>query len=674
MAKLSFLWHLHQPSYRTADGVSHAPWVSIHAGGAYRTLAQAVIESGGRGQVVNIVPTLLEQLIAYRDATVHDPVIEALATPSGELEDAQRELVVSWGFHVTSRQLTRYPRLAELGRLRRVANGRSRLSEAFSPGDLRDLQVLFVLAQAGEQAWRDDRLSDIASRGRGFSPTDHEAVTAWLRAQPGELIELWRQLTDIPGVEISTSPYAHPIMPLLADTSIVVDSWAPEPAPVVPVFKHPEDAAWQLERGLALMKSAGLNALGCWPPEGSVSTEALGIYADAGVEWLVTDEGILEKSLGRPIRADGTAAAELYRPWRLAETGPVLFFRDRTLSDAIGFTYGRWDDEARAARSLVDDLVGLGRTLPDDATIVLALDGENPWLHYPDSGGRFLRELMAALGETGNDLEPETLATLAGSARPAVLERLHPGSWINGIFATWIGHPEKTAAWKLLAEVRGAIEKAGVPRPPSLLTAEASDWFWWLGDDNPTELAPLYDEIYRRHLADACAQAGISPPATIEIPLKTVGRPVLVPISTQWRPPRLDGRVTSYFEWCLATQVVTGDDQPIRRFSIWGGADRLYLLFESERAMQDVVTEETLTVRFEPEDGPSTTLVIGAEGWMGDGVEGAVGQVAELALPWDSRRRARLDVRSGERSVLGGAVLFLEPAPVDEWPIPSDEE
>ncbi len=215
---------------------------------------------------------------------------------------------------------------------------------------------------------------------------------------------------------------------------------------------------------------------------------------------------------------------ELYRPWTLAENSPVLFFRDRTLSDAIGFRYGRWDDEARAARSLVDDLVGLGRTLPEDATIVLALDGENPWLHYPDGGGRFLRELMGALNETGDELQPETLARLAGSSKPGILNTLHPGSWINGVFATWIGHPEKTAAWALLAEVRNAIEASGAPRPPSLLVAEASDWFWWLGDDNPTELAPLYDEIFRRHLADACRQAGITPPKELDQPLKTISR------------------------------------------------------------------------------------------------------------------------------------------------------
>ena len=117
----------------------------IHAGGAYRTLASAIIEAGGRGQVVNIVPTLLEQLIAYRDGTVHDPGHRGVDhTRRRSLRD-QREILVSWGFHVTSRQLKRYPRLAELARRRRVSrDGRSRLSGGIrsgrsprSPGALR---------------------------------------------------------------------------------------------------------------------------------------------------------------------------------------------------------------------------------------------------------------------------------------------------------------------------------------------------------------------------------------------------------------------------------------------------------------------------------------------------------------------------------------------------------
>jgi alpha-amylase/alpha-mannosidase (GH57 family) len=601
MTRLSVLWHLHQPSYRTADGTSHAPWTVLHAGGSYRTLASAIHETGGRGQVLNIVPTLLDQLLAYRDGSVHDPVLEAITTRVKDLDDAQRETLVEWAFHVTPRQLERYPRLAELA-ARRPARG-PRLSAAFGPGDLRDLQVLFVLAQAGEQAWRDERLADLAARARGFSAADHDQMVAWLAAQPGELIDLWHRVGTQQCVEIATSPFAHPILPLLIDTSVVEESWAPDPAPKVPAFRHPDDAAWQLSEGLAMMRANGFDVRGCWPPEGSVSAEALRVYADAGVAWLVTDEGILERSLSHRLRADGRAAAELYRPWTLAGSSPVLFFRDRELSDAIGFRYGRWDDEAQAARALVADLEAVARTLTDDDVIVLALDGENPWLHYPDGGGPFLRELMMVLAEADNSLRPETLGATADALQPAVLERLHPGSWINSVFATWIGHPEKCAAWQLLADIRDAIAAAATPNPSSLLVAEASDWFWWLGDDNPTELAPLYDEIFRRHLADACTQAGLQPPAVLQRPLKALSRRITVPVSSSWPAPVLDGRVASYFEWCLATRVETKRDRPERTIALWSGPDRLYLLVEAERALTQLVDGAALTIRLSSAGG-----------------------------------------------------------------------
>jgi UDPglucose--hexose-1-phosphate uridylyltransferase len=347
----------------------------------------------------------------------------------------------------------------------------------------------------------------------------------WFRAQPGELIDLWRRIADLPKVEISTSPFAHPIMPLLIDTGIVQESWSPHPSPSVPEFRHPEDAHWQLEEGLGFMRRHGFETVGCWPPEGSVSEQAVAVYGQAGVQWLVTDEGILERSLDRPLRNGQRTLDELYRTWRVGSDGPVLFFRDRNLSDAIGFEYGRWDDEGRAAESLVRRIEKIAVGLPDEACIVIALDGENPWLHFPEGGGRFLRELMDRLNNGPHRLRPATLEQISGMVEPKTLDRLHPGSWINSVFATWIGHPEKTRAWEILASVRDSIEEQGGERPPSLLLAEGSDWFWWLGDDNPTKLAPLYDLIYRRHLADACEQAGINSPIDLDRPLKAITVP-----------------------------------------------------------------------------------------------------------------------------------------------------
>ena len=520
MATISFLWHLHQPAYRTADGVSHAPWAAVHAGGAYTTLARAIETTDATGQVINIVPTLLEQLLAYADGSVTDPVLESVLTPSTELSQEQRETLVSWAFHVDPKQLARYPRLSELASRKPDSSSENRLTSRYGPGDLRDLQVLFVLAHAGEQAWTDDRLAPLYERGSSFSANDHEQMTLWMRAQPAELIDLWRRIGKLQGVEIATSPFAHPIMPLLIDTGVVEASWSPHLPPEVPDFQYPGDARWQLDEGLSFMRENGFETIGCWPPEGSVSAAAVATYGSAGVRWLVTDEGILERSLDRPLREGAKTSGELYKQWRLGGDGPVLFFRDRRLSDAIGFEYGRWDDERRAAQSLSERLSAIARDEPEEASIVIALDGENPWLHFPEGGGRFLRELFERINDSGPELVPATLGAICETSRPEALEHLHPGSWINSIFATWIGDAEKTRAWEVLADVRNAIAETGNERPDSLLLAEGSDWFWWLGDDNPTELAPLYDRIFRHHLTDACEQAGIVPPVDLRRPLK----------------------------------------------------------------------------------------------------------------------------------------------------------
>ena len=511
MATVTFLWHLHQPAYRTADGVAHAPWVLLHSGGSYLTLARAIADTAGRGQVVSIVPTLLEQLLAYREGTVIDPVVEALTAPAADLSAGQRATVVEWATHMTPRQSARFPRLKELA---------GRPGRDLSVSQLRELQVLTLLAHAGDAAWRDPELAELAARGREFTHDGHEQMAAWLRAQPGRLVETWRAIAALPEVEIATSPYAHPILPLLIDTDVVRDSWAPEPPPEVPRFRRPEDASRQLSEGLSYMRRHGAAVAGCWPPEGAVSAEAIAMYADQDVRWLVTDEGILERSLGEPLRDNGVARPALYRPWRAPGASPTLFFRDRELSDRIGFVYGAWNDEGVAALDLARRLRELAVTLPDDAAVVIALDGENPWPTYARGGGDFLRVLLEELADSGPELVPATLGDLTGRLTPSPLPRIHPGSWINAIFATWIGHPEKTAAWELLARVRDAMPDGALP--PSLLLAEGSDWFWWLGEDNPTELAPLYDLIFRRHLADACAQAGVAPPVDLARPLKSV--------------------------------------------------------------------------------------------------------------------------------------------------------
>ena len=549
MAKLTFLWHLHQPQYRTADGRVHAPWVLLHAAGEYLTLVHSLAESGLAGQVLNLTPVFLEQLAAYRDGTARDPLLDALATPARDLApDGVRELL-RWAFLLHPNQLLRWPRLAELA-ARASGGPPAEVARRFTVQDLNDVQVLLVLAYGGPNLRWEPDLADLAARGSGFSDGARRRAAAWLSACPARLLDGYRRLAASPGIEIATSPWGHPIIPLLIDTRVVQESWAPRTAPGAPPFAAPDDAREHIRAGLASVRESGFEPVGCWPPEGSVSEGAAALYADQGVRWLAADEGILAASLGRNLSGETGVGPELFAPWRLPAGGPTLFFRHRGLSDFIGFQAARFADEADAAAELAGHLRRTAFHLDQDAGILVALDGENPWTAFRDGGAVFLAALARELAQS-SQLRPATLAERL-SETPRTLARLHPGSWIGGTFGTWIGHPEKNRAWEILARVRAL---GGWRGGRSWLAAEGSDWWWWFGDDNPTLLAPLYDELFRAHLRDACVAAGVKPPAELAAPVRSAAVRLRVPISRTWPPPILDGKTTSYFEWTVATWV-----------------------------------------------------------------------------------------------------------------------
>jgi alpha-amylase/alpha-mannosidase (GH57 family) len=550
MAKLTFLWHLHQPQYRTADGRVHAPWVLLHAAGEYLTLAHTLLTSGVPGQVLNLTPVFLDQLAAYREGAARDPLLEALQTPARHLTpELQRELL-RWAFLLHPNQLRRWPRLEELA-ARAGGVPSEEAGRRFTIQDLTDLQVLLVLAYAAPNLAWEQELVELAERGSNYSDTARRQSTEWLAGCPGRLLDLYQRLSSQAGVEISTSPFAHPIIPLLLDTSVVTDSWAPHPAPAVPAFSAPDDAGEQVRAGIETARAFGFSPVGCWPPEGSVSEAAVNLYGSHGVRWLTADEGILAASLGRTLSGETGVGQELFQAWQLSGGGPVLFFRHRGFSDFIGFQASRFPDEADAARELVFELRRTASHLPEDAGIVVALDGENPWTSYPEGGVKFLITLACELQQS-SQLPLATLAERVQQERPRPLPRLHPGSWIGATFATWIGHEEKNRGWEMLARVRALGASRG---ERSWLAAEGSDWWWWLGEDNPTLLAPLYDELFRAHLRDACSIAGVQAPAELSAPVRSAAVHLRVPLSSQWPSPVLDGETSSYFEWNVATWV-----------------------------------------------------------------------------------------------------------------------
>lgn len=436
--RLAILWHFHQPIYRRPGGRDYVlPWVNFHATKNYHQMAR-LIEETGFPSTFNFVPCLLEQIEDYASGAANDPFQLALELPPDRLGPVETE------------------------RLRKFVPGESKPS------------VLQVEALASF-------FSPVEPK-----PAGREAMLARRLEILGGLIPRWRRLSAEGRTELTVSPYYHPILPMLFNA----DSAGPErPGPA---FRHPEDGRTQILRGRDFFARVfGRPPAGMWPSEGAVSAEVARAAAGAGMGFIVTDENLLWRSLGRP-----GEPGDLFRPYNCG--GTAVLFRDRVLSDLIGFAYQHWE-----AKDAVSDLVRrIEDRRPyagDDDIIVLTLDGENPWATYPENGVPFLRALFSRLSSTPG-IEPTFISSYLAAHPPAAEISLVPGTWL-GNFSKWSGTPVKNEGWAKLARARtacGPLEE--------ILVAEGSDWFWWFGEDDTREFAFLFDA----YLEAAYQKAGIA--------------------------------------------------------------------------------------------------------------------------------------------------------------------
>jgi alpha-amylase/alpha-mannosidase (GH57 family) len=626
---LVFLWHHHQPDYRSPrDGVSLLPWVRLHATKDYLDMARHLEAHPGVRATFNFVPALLDQLEAAA-AGAPDALFDRLARPVASLTAEERAEVARRASMAPRHALERWPRYAAL--VRRAERARGPGAAPLPEGDLLALETWFLLA------WLDPTLHAqpeaeraLASAG-DFTAAHRDGLLALHARALAQVVPAYRALAARGQIELSASAYYHPILPLLVGLESAHRA-RPDLALPAERFAAPEDAARQIGRALARHAEVfGDPPRGLWPPEGSVSPETAALAAEAGVRWLASDEQVLWNSLPPERRK----RESLYRPWRLdTPAGSVaLFFRDRDLSDRIGFIYQRWRPEEAAADIVARVREAGAAAGASPATVSIILDGENCWETYPDDGGPFLEALYAAL-ESAADIRTRTPSeVLEGAGDLQALPTLHSGSWIDADFHIWIGHPEKNRAWDLLGRARRALVAAG-SRPESdpaaweaLDAAEGSDWFWWFGDDHATPDKGLFDRLFREHLEATYGRRGEPAPAWLQVPVAPPrARPgeVLTPIGLIH--PEIDGRRTHFYEWHAAGRFRLGAGGGAMHQGA-GRVSDLYFGFDRERLF--------LRLDFHPGRGPGAAL--------------------DLALDLLTPRAVRLRVVSlatGERSVL----------------------
>ena len=564
------LWHQHQPFYKDlVTGQYRLPWTRLHALKDYYGMVKLLDEFPQVHQTFNLVPSLITQIQDYVSGDAYDPFLQVAAKPAKELTQQERRFALQYLFQANPvNVIGRYPRYRELWEKFHGADALpERAEKYFQDQDLTDLQVLSQIGWFDEYFLAEKDIAELIRKGRNFTLEDQKFVMTRERELLAEVLPVHAKAAKKGLIEISTSPFYHPILPLLCDTEIGAVSSPGLPLPQNR-YRHPNDAREQLLRGLDLHKKVfGVRPKGVWPSEGSVSEEALSIACELGVKWMATDEGVLGRSLGIDFSRDAYGhlnsdlAHRLYTIYRYenGDTRMNMIFRDHTLSDLIGFVYSGMPPQD-AANNLIQKIKDSAQPIlasGQDAMVPIILDGENAWEYYPNSGREFLRRFYDAL-QSDPTMEAVTVTeAIARHRNTSTLKTLVPGSWINANFNVWIGAPEDNKAWDYLYHARnfytqaapGATEKQRNLAFEEILIAEGSDWSWWYGPEHHSANDRDFDELYRKHLSNVYQALGAPPPDYLLQPISGEAARSSFTAQSAYIHPRITGDMVRYFEW-----------------------------------------------------------------------------------------------------------------------------
>ena len=515
-------------------------------------------------QVFNFVPSLLEQLDDYVQGKALDPHLAVSRKLASELSSADKTQAIELLFQAHyDTMIGPYRRYAQLFR------DRGKALENWSVDEWLDLQVLSNLSWIDPMFKRTGRLRDLVLKGERYTEDDKKTVLDAQIEIIKKIVPSLRSHIESGQIEVSVTPYFHPIMPLLFDTS---SAQIAMPGCALPKerFQHPEDVDRQVADAVEMYQNKfGRKPAGMWPSEGSVSEDIIPILVRNGIKWIATDEEILAESMGIPSRSSDTnsliASGQLYRGYSFTKDGSAinLFFRDHALSDNIGFVYSGWDPEAAA-----NDFLGklgavhqnlINKNIPQPIVPVI-LDGENAWEYYSNDGHDFLNALYSKIQESPW-LETITFGQYLEQKPPkGQLSRLFAGSWISHNFAVWIGHSEDNKAWDLLSRTRNDLLEFEKNNPDfdkeklalawkEVFIGEGSDWCWWFGDDHVGPNNDDFDRLFRAHLSSVYSLTDREPPAELLTPIRSnfIDAHLLPPVDTI--KPKIDGKVSNYYEW-----------------------------------------------------------------------------------------------------------------------------
>ncbi len=586
---LAIVFHQHQPYYKNKlTGIYEMPWVRVHAMTEYVDSPGILGQNPGTKVTYNLVPSFIEQLVDYHrnetpdvhtdfarrtwPADANGTVIDYPNATDLELHTMQFQSFWNsgWIYNVSAADPDLgwlYPsssRYAEIhGMTRHNLKPATIMDDTLlSPQDLLDLQVLWYLYQfspdyvlgeyaaledsvaAGRPAHADATLQSLFEKNGGYTPADLAYVIQAQLDGMANVLPMYSALAERGQIELTTTPYYHPIMPLLMQ-----DGWRMEDGILVDKESWPDDVETQLSRGMDLFENElGFRPTGLWPSEQSVSPGMVQPVSEVGVQWMVTDEVILGDSTrvgGGDIDIEN--AADLATPWlvtgRPAESGGdanatpgevAVIFRDRVISDRIAFQYGSMTPQA-AVSDFIAHIDGIRQELldagldPSKHMLTVALDGEN-WMfmsefQHSDNGRPFMQEWYSRLASHPTIVTTTPSEFLANNTDLPRIDEISTGSWIDGTLRTWAGEEEESLGWQRLVEARRALVDFEMENPghagletawESLYIAQGSDWYWWYGLDQDSGYDELWDTLFKVHLSNIYRPLGLDLPPYLQ--------------------------------------------------------------------------------------------------------------------------------------------------------------
>ena len=550
---LVLCWHMHQPWYRESqEGEFCLPWVYLHALKDYVDMAAHLEAHPKMRCVVNFTPVLLEQLDDYAaqfkrhldtGARFSDPLLNLLAGIDPIPTEAERraDIVRACRRANASTMIDVYPAFRSLFGMVMSLDGKTvdakRLAYMNEQYFL-DLLSWYHLTWLGHSLKRLPHVKSLLEHDGVFDEyTRHALLEVMCDAFDG-LLGRYAELAQRGQIELSMTPYGHPIVPLLIDLGSMNCALPEAKGPIGAYYPDGlERARWHITSGLETFeKFLGCRPRGVWLSEGGVSVDALKLLDEFGFTWSASGEGVWSNSrFLSGLESHGEEARRsLFCAHDVDECATRMFFRDDGLSDMIGFEYQQWN-ASDAAADFNQHLGNIARYLGDNCSehvVSVILDGENAWEYYPDNAFHFLGALYEQMVKS-DCVHAITFSDALDTCPPQKLPTLCPGSWVYGSFSTWIGDADKNRAWDLLIEAKKTYDRITEEKrlPPEkagklarqLAICEGSDWFWWFGDYNPADSVSDFDRLYRQQLRNLYEMLGEKAPPSLDRPISSGG-------------------------------------------------------------------------------------------------------------------------------------------------------